>query len=96
MNNMALIVFSPFVLQVMQIKNNYEKNVFNGGMGTIVEVKTQDKAMVVNFDGQLVQYDATELDQIVLAYAATVHKAQGSEYKVGSACQRADDYFFQC
>lgn len=69
-------------MQVMQIKNKYEKNVFNGGMGTIVEVNTQEKSLVVNFDGNMVPYDATELDQIVLAYAATVHKSQGSEYKV--------------
>ncbi len=73
--------------KVMQVKNNYEKNVFNGGVGTIVDVKPGDKALSVYFEGHdpdapPVSYDATELDQIMLAYAATVHKAQGSEYRV--------------
>lgn len=71
--------------KVMQVKNNYEKNVFNGGMGTIVAADAAAKTLSVRFDGGLtepVPYDATELDQIMLAYAATVHKAQGSEYRV--------------
>ena len=70
--------------KVMQVKNNYEKNVFNGGMGTIVAADAKAKTLSVRFDGtpDPVAYDATELDQIMLAYAATVHKAQGSEYRV--------------
>jgi exodeoxyribonuclease V alpha subunit len=70
--------------KVMQVKNNYEKNVFNGGVGTIVSADAAAKTLGVRFDGvpDPVAYDATELDQIMLAYAATVHKAQGSEYRV--------------
>ncbi len=70
--------------KVMQVKNNYEKNVFNGGMGRVVEVRPAEKKLTVAFDGTEapVSYDATDLDQIMLAYAATVHKAQGSEYRV--------------
>ena len=70
--------------KVMQVKNNYEKNVFNGGVGRVVEVRPAEKKLSVDFDGTEapVSYDATELDQIMLAYAATVHKAQGSEYRV--------------
>ncbi|WP_041587654.1 SF1B family DNA helicase RecD2 [Thermincola potens] len=68
--------------KVMQIKNNYEKNVFNGDIGTIVKIDMEDKTLVIRFDGNDVDYDATELDEVVLAYATTVHKSQGSEYKV--------------
>jgi exodeoxyribonuclease V alpha subunit len=68
--------------KVMQIKNNYEKNVFNGDIGTIVKIDREDKSLVINFDGNRVAYDFTELDEIVLAYATTVHKSQGSEYKI--------------
>jgi exodeoxyribonuclease V alpha subunit len=68
--------------KVMQIKNNYEKNVFNGDIGTIVQIDREDKTLIISFDGNKVQYDVTELDEVVLAYATTVHKSQGSEYKI--------------
>jgi exodeoxyribonuclease V alpha subunit len=66
----------------MQIKNNYDKNVFNGDIGSITSIDTEDKTLVITFDGLDVDYDATELDEVVLAYATTIHKSQGSEYKV--------------
>jgi exodeoxyribonuclease V alpha subunit len=66
----------------MQIKNNYDKNVFNGDIGIIVKIDMEDKTLVLRFDGNDVDYDATELDEVVLAYATTVHKSQGSEYKI--------------
>lgn len=68
--------------KVMQIKNNYDKNVFNGDIGTIVKMNREDKTLVIRFDGVDVDYDATELDEVVLSYATTVHKSQGSEYKI--------------
>ena len=68
--------------KVMQIKNNYDKNVFNGDIGTIVQIDQEDKTLIISFDGNKVQYDVTELDEVVLAYATTVHKSQGSEYKI--------------
>jgi len=68
--------------KVMQIKNNYEKNVFNGDIGIITSINLEDRTVVINFDGNLVEYDATELDEVVLAYATTIHKSQGSEYKI--------------
>jgi exodeoxyribonuclease V alpha subunit len=68
--------------KVMQIKNNYDKNVFNGDIGTIVKIDMEDKTLILRFDANDVDYDATELDEVVLAYATTVHKSQGSEYKI--------------
>ncbi len=68
--------------KVMQIKNNYDKSVFNGDIGSIVNIDTEDKTLVISFDGNAVEYDVTELDEVVLAYATTVHKSQGSEYKI--------------
>jgi len=68
--------------KVMQVKNNYDKNVFNGDIGSIVKIDMEDKTLVIRFDGNDVDYDATELDEVVLAYATTVHKSQGSEYKI--------------
>lgn len=68
--------------KVMQIKNNYDKNVFNGDIGTISHIDMEDRTLTITFDGNDVEYDATELDEVVLAYATTVHKSQGSEYKI--------------
>ena len=68
--------------KVMQIRNNYEKEVFNGDIGFVQAVNQEDRSLTVNFDGREVSYDVTELDELVLAYATTIHKAQGSEYPV--------------
>ncbi|KXG74880.1 ATP-dependent RecD-like DNA helicase [Thermotalea metallivorans] len=68
--------------KVMQVKNNYDKNVFNGDIGRITRMDMEDRTLTINFDGNEVSYDATELDEVVLAYATTVHKSQGSEYKI--------------
>lgn len=66
--------------KVMQISNNYEKDVFNGDIGWISRLNQEDREMVVDFDGRLIPYASSELDEIVLAYAISVHKSQGSEY----------------
>ena len=66
----------------LQIKNDYDKEVFNGDIGTIEQVHTEDQELTVNYDGRSVTYDVSELDELVLAYATTIHKAQGSEYPI--------------
>ncbi|HHY83259.1 MAG TPA: ATP-dependent RecD-like DNA helicase [Clostridiales bacterium] len=68
--------------KVMQVKNNYDKNVFNGDIGFIEEIDPEDRVVRISFDDKSVEYDYTELDEIILAYASTVHKSQGSEYPV--------------
>lgn len=68
--------------KVMQIRNNYDKNVFNGDIGYITAVDTNERTLSVTFDNRVVEYDITELDEIVLAYAVTIHKSQGSEFPV--------------
>lgn len=68
--------------KVMQIKNNYDKEVFNGDIGIIESVNLQDRTLTVSFDNRSITYDASELDELVHAYATTIHKAQGSEYPI--------------
>ena len=65
----------------MQIRNNYDKNVYNGDIGIVDTINTADKEMLVNFgDHKQVSYDFEELNELVLAYAISIHKSQGSEY----------------
>jgi exodeoxyribonuclease V alpha subunit len=66
--------------KVMQIKNNYDKMVFNGDIGRIAAIAPVDHQVIIDIDGQETPYDFSELDEIVLAYAISVHKSQGSEY----------------
>jgi exodeoxyribonuclease V alpha subunit len=66
--------------KVMQVRNNYDKDVFNGDIGRIKSIDTVNQNLVVVFDGRRVEYDFHELDDIMLSYAVSVHKAQGSEY----------------
>jgi len=66
--------------KVMQIKNNYDKEVFNGDIGRITRIDEEAQEVTIFFDGRDVAYDYTDLDEIVLAYAVSVHKSQGSEY----------------
>jgi len=69
--------------KVMQIKNNYEKECWNGDIGQIVRVNKDEQTISVSFDSEKpVDYNLSELDELVLAYATTIHKAQGSEYDV--------------
>lgn len=66
--------------KVMQITNNYDKDVFNGDIGFIKSMDLDEKALTVDFDDRVVEYYFDELDELVLAYACTIHKSQGSEY----------------
>ncbi len=66
--------------RVMQIRNYYDKEVYNGDIGRIVQVDPEEQAVTVRVDNRTVTYDFSELDELTLAYAATVHKSQGSEY----------------
>jgi exodeoxyribonuclease V alpha subunit len=68
--------------KVMQIRNNYDKEVFNGDVGRIVRIATEERQIWVRHEGREVLYEANEIDELVLAYAMTVHKSQGSEYQV--------------
>jgi exodeoxyribonuclease V alpha subunit len=66
--------------KVMQIENDYDKDVYNGDIGFVETVDPERGELIVEFDGRRVTYDADDLDRLVLAYACTIHKAQGSEY----------------
>jgi exodeoxyribonuclease V alpha subunit len=66
--------------KVMQIENDYDKEVYNGDIGTIEDVDLTAGVIAVSFDGRSVTYQLGELDMLVPAYAATIHKSQGSEY----------------
>lgn len=68
--------------KVIQIINNYDKEIFNGDIGIIDSLDLEDSSMLINFDNRLISYDFDELDEITLAYAITIHKSQGSEYPV--------------
>jgi exodeoxyribonuclease V alpha subunit len=66
--------------RVMQIKNNYDKNVFNGDVGIVYSIYKEKRKIAVFFDEKLITYQDDELDELQLAYACTIHKSQGSEY----------------
>ena len=66
--------------KVMQITNNYDKEVFNGDIGWVSKIDLENREVTINFDGRSIAYDYSDLDEVVLAYAISVHKSQGSEY----------------
>ena len=68
--------------KVMQIINNYDKDVYNGDIGVINRINKEDQEIKVDYEGKVVIYDYSDLDEIVLAYSVSVHKSQGSEYPV--------------
>jgi len=66
--------------KVMHLKNNYEKDVFNGDIGIVHDIIEPENKVLVDYDGRIVEYDILELDELTLAYTISVHKSQGSEY----------------
>ena len=66
--------------KVMQVKNDYDKDVYNGDIGTIYRIDGEESRVIVRMDNGLVAYDFAELDELVHAYAVSIHKSQGSEY----------------
>ena len=66
--------------KVMQIRNNYDYDVFNGDIGRVVAIERLDKKVHIQYPDKQVAYDTADLGELVLAYATTIHKAQGSEY----------------
>ena len=66
----------------MQIRNNNDKEGFNGDIGIVQAINVDERTLMIRFDDRDVNYNVTELDEIVLAYATTVHKAQGAEYPI--------------
>jgi exodeoxyribonuclease V alpha subunit len=66
--------------KVMQVENDYDKDVYNGDLGVVSRVDVEEGELSVAFDGREMVYGFGELDQLVLAYATTIHKSQGSEY----------------
>jgi exodeoxyribonuclease V alpha subunit len=68
--------------RVIQLRNNYDKDVFNGDVGRIEQIDLEEGEIRVNFEGRSVTYETSDLDELTLAYALSVHKSQGSEYPV--------------
>jgi exodeoxyribonuclease V alpha subunit len=66
--------------KVMQVENDYDKDVYNGDLGVVSGMDMEEGELLVDFDGREVTYGFGELDELVLAYATTIHKSQGSEY----------------
>jgi exodeoxyribonuclease V alpha subunit len=66
--------------RVMQIRNNYDKDVFNGDLGHIKRLDLVEQELIVEIDGREVHYEFNDLDELMPAYAISVHKSQGNEY----------------
>lgn len=68
--------------RVLQLRNNYDKDVFNGDIGRIETIDLEESEIRVDFEGRSVTYEFSDVDELTLAYAMSVHKSQGSEYPV--------------
>lgn len=82
--------------KVLQTKNNYELDVFNGFTGLVLSIDPVEKIVVVVFDGQIVTYATTEnIQQLVLGYAMSIHRSQGSQFKYGVVVCHSSHYYMQ-
>ena len=66
--------------KVMQYRNNYDKEIYNGDVGIIKDINTKENIMLVEMDGEEIEFSREELNELQLAYATTIHKSQGCEY----------------
>lgn len=66
--------------KVLQVRNNYERDVFNGDIGRVARIDEHERTLSVRFDDRVISYAFSDLDELALAYACSIHKAQGSEY----------------
>jgi exodeoxyribonuclease V alpha subunit len=66
--------------RVMQLRNNYDKNIFNGDIGFVENINTQDQIIQVRFFERIIDYEMSDLNELVHAYAISIHKSQGSEF----------------
>jgi exodeoxyribonuclease V alpha subunit len=78
--------------RVIQLVNNYDKNVYNGDVGTVADIKPDDQVLLVRYPEAVVEYDYSEYDELQLAYAMSIHKSQGSEYKAVVLVMHSSQY----
>lgn len=78
--------------RVIQLVNNYDKNVFNGDVGTITDIKPDDQVLFVRYGDETVDYDFADYDELQLAYSLSIHKSQGSEYKAVVMVMHSSQY----
>ncbi|MFC2155702.1 ATP-dependent RecD-like DNA helicase, partial [Acidobacteriota bacterium] len=68
--------------KVMQLKNNYEKEIFNGEQGIVATFDLEEKKLLVDYEGLYVEYNVEELEELTLSFTISIHKSQGSEYDI--------------
>ena len=78
--------------RVIQLVNNYDKNVFNGDIGTVADIKPEDQIFFVRFGDETIEYDYADYDELQLAYSISIHKSQGSEYKAVIMVMHSSQY----
>ena len=75
-------MFNNLLKKYYNNKNDYDKEVYNGDIGFIKSINKETQELIISFDNRDVRYDFSDLDQVTLSYATTIHKSQGSEYPV--------------
>jgi exodeoxyribonuclease V alpha subunit len=78
--------------RVIQLVNNYDKNVYNGDVGVIADIKPEDQILLVRYSDAIIEYDFSEYDELQLAYALSVHKSQGAEYRAVVLVMHSSQY----